>query len=745
MNLVISLERIHEAHRAGVGGKGYALAMMAQEGLVVPKAVCITTEAYNEYVDLTGIRGQILLELQRKSFDDMRWEEVWDVSLRIRHLFMNTDIPNTIKGELEDGLEAIASTSPVSVRSSAPGEDSVKTSFAGLHESYVNLKGRDRILEHIRLVWASLWSDRALLYRRELGLDLDRSAMAVVVQEMVFGDRSGIVFGKSPVDDSQAVIESVYGLNQGLVDGTIEPDRWELDRSTGEIISHLPVVRERSLEPAPEGTRVREISSALRSKAPLGRKEIREIFEISQTMERLFGAPQDVEWTFRKGALYALQSRPITSPSVSEDDQRPWYLSLQQSFQNLKSLKKKIESELIPAMEAEAKNLAQRELKGLSDHQLADEVNHRVKVHERWLEDYRRYCIPFAHGMRLFGQIYTDRVRPKDPFEFMNLLVGTAMVSTLRNQVLEDLAARIRQDQALFRSLKEHKLEACDPEFKEAFDRLIIQYGDTTWGAERFAQSAERILKLLLEMASRPPKDPPTGFKGKKRLEERFFSAFTDDEMEYAEEILDIARASYRLRDDDNTYLGKIEGQLQNALSEAKNRLKGRSDVDNPSMPPEEVVKALKGRHGILKKEAPVKEIVATNTDFRMQARQLIGQPAGPGVAVGKARIILNASDLFSVKSGEILVCDAIDPNMTFVVPLVSGIVERRGGMLIHGAIIAREYGIPCVTGVADVTSLVETGDLVTVDGHLGIIIIAKDGRQSIPSKSRDGDKETGH
>jgi pyruvate,water dikinase len=132
------------------------------------------------------------------------------------------------------------------VRSSAPGEDSSKTSFAGLHESYVNISGEEAILDNIRLVWASLWSDRALLYRQELGLDVEKSAMA----------RSGVVFGKSPVEESQAVVEAVYGLNQGLVDGTVEPDRWILNRKTGGIISHTPAIREKALSAAPEGVRV---------------------------------------------------------------------------------------------------------------------------------------------------------------------------------------------------------------------------------------------------------------------------------------------------------------------------------------------------------------------------------------------------------------------------------------------------------------------------------------------------------
>ena len=108
----------------------------------------------------------------------------------------------------------------------------------------------------------------------------------------------------------------------------------------------------------------------------------------------------------------------------------------------------------------------------------------------------------------------------------------------------------------------------------------------------------------------------------------------------------------------------------------------------------------------------------------RIRPRQLTGQPAGPGLAMGKARVVRSHADLADFAQGDILVCDAVDPNMTFVVPLAAAVVERRGGMLIHGAIIAREYGLPCVTGIPDATSLVQSGDLLTVDGYLGIVTV---------------------
>jgi pyruvate,water dikinase len=116
--------------------------------------------------------------------------------------------------------------------------------------------------------------------------------------------------------------------------------------------------------------------------------------------------------------------------------------------------------------------------------------------------------------------------------------------------------------------------------------------------------------------------------------------------------------------------------------------------------------------------------LAAVVSGDKVQARQLLGQPAGPGIAKGKARVIRKHSDLADFRHGEVLVCDAVDPNITFVVPLAAAVVERRGGMLIHGAIIAREYGLPCITGIPDATILIETGDEISVDGYLGIVTL---------------------
>jgi len=117
-------------------------------------------------------------------------------------------------------------------------------------------------------------------------------------------------------------------------------------------------------------------------------------------------------------------------------------------------------------------------------------------------------------------------------------------------------------------------------------------------------------------------------------------------------------------------------------------------------------------------------EAPASPTAEGESPRQLVGQPAAPGLATGRARPVRDSQDLGRFRAGEVLVCDAIQPTMTHLVPLASAIVERRGGMLIHGAIIARELGIPCVNGIPDAVELLKKGEVVTVDGYLGIVTV---------------------
>jgi phosphohistidine swiveling domain-containing protein len=464
-----------------------------------------------------------------------------------------------------------------------------------------------------------------------------------------------------------------------------------------------------------------KLSAEKQSAPPLLDDEVAKVFRLALTTEELFGAPQDVEWTFLKDELYILQSRPITTVAgKNKGDKRSWYFTLRRSFDNLKTLRRRVEGELIPAMEHEAKSFSQRNTAGLTDADLAQELYERKKAHDKWLQIYWDEFIPLAHGIRLFGQVYNDTVRPDDPYEFMDLLGATEMASLERNRRLEDMADMIRKDPVLGDSLRNYRFPKADHLFSRALDSFIERFGDLSCSAELCTQGRDSIIRLLLELSSRPATKERFRGKDLESLKEKYLSHFQGEKRRRMEELLDLGRASYRLRDDDNIYLGMIQNQLRLATDESKRRLTDRDNLDVETLDPLEVIKALNDPDY-------VPEIVAAtgerSTHFEIRPRQLVGQPASPGVARAHARVIAETSDLFDFKAGEILVCDAVDPNMTFVVPLAAGVVERRGGMLIHGAIIAREYGLPCVTGVPQAAALIHTGDELTVDGYLGIVI----------------------
>ena len=129
MRLTYTLSQMSGTDQNLLGGKASALARMAQEGLPVPQTICISTDAYAMFMDETGLRAQVLMEYHRKQFDQMRWEEMWDCSLRIQNMFSRTPMPITLAGSLRNEITKSFGSKPVAVRSSAVGEDSAEASF----------------------------------------------------------------------------------------------------------------------------------------------------------------------------------------------------------------------------------------------------------------------------------------------------------------------------------------------------------------------------------------------------------------------------------------------------------------------------------------------------------------------------------------------------------------------------------------------------------------------------------------
>jgi pyruvate,water dikinase len=562
--------------------------------------------------------------------------------------------------------------------------------------------------------------------------------MAVLIQEMVDADRSGVAFARDPrgVRRESALVESVPGPCSLLVDGLVDPDRWELDRRTHRIIAWLPGQRDDALQDAPL----------------LEPCDLERIMDTLLSIEQLFGWSPDMEWTGQSDALTVLQARPITTAAAAKEDQRAWFLSLRPGDARLKALRKRVTEQLIPELESAGQVFAAEQLDLLNDPQLADAIEQRSAACSKWKEIYWDDFIPFAHGVRRLATYYNDAVQAEDPYEFVGLLRDQPLVATQRNAAIGQLAGKLAANatlrSALVRLLAEFAGDFDWPAFRDAlmrnadsaedfvrgFDDLNERFFDIAYDHGRLCDQPEPMLRNLIELSqtrSRSCSDESVTGDTAAALEHRLLDTVGPERREEALEVIETARVSWRLRDDDNLLVARLESQLLRALDEAVQRLRTVGRVTGDERPNETHVKALvralrEPSSGPIKLEAcakmPAGEL--STAPSAETPRQLIGQPASPGVTTGRVRCVRGRDDLGEFRQGEVLVCDAIQPTMTHLVPLARAIVERRGGMLIHGAIIARELGIPCVNGVREAAELLKNGDMVTVDGHLGIVIV---------------------
>ena len=291
------------------------------------------------------------------------------------------------------------------------------------------------------MVWASLWSDAALLYRQELSLDPLKSRMAVLIQEMRTEDRSGVAFGRDPRTDQNehAVIEAVPGPCSGLVDGSVDPDHWLIHRAARQVVTF----RQGSGE------------GRAQNEPLLGQQDLDSLLLVLDQVEGQLGWCPDVEWTGRADRLTILQARPITSVRQDPDDKRLWYLSLRPDRQRLQQLCHRVAEQLIPELRDLGDRLAAEQLEGLNDAELADRIEARQALLDRWKRIYWDEFIPFAHGVRYLGLYYNDAVHPQDPYEFVGLLRGEDMLAAQRDRSLRALAWQVQESPALEQALRQ--------------------------------------------------------------------------------------------------------------------------------------------------------------------------------------------------------------------------------------------------------------------------------------------------
>ena len=301
-----------------VGGKAANLARLEAMGLAVPPWYAVTTDAFRRALDQAGLRDRIAARLAAVKEGD--GDEAWRrASGEIRGWIGAMPFPDSLEAEIARAHAArIPAGALVAVRSSAAGEDAAGESFAGLHDSFLFVRGEAELREAIRGVWASAWNERALAYRRAKGIAFDGIAVAVVIQEMVDARTAGVLFTANPTSGSvyEMVVSTLWGAGEGLVSAGLDADTYVVDKETLAITPQITVKSERIVfdRQAGRGVVREEVPPELRERSSLTDGEVREAVRAGLAIERSLGQPQDIEFAFdAAGRLFILQARPITT------------------------------------------------------------------------------------------------------------------------------------------------------------------------------------------------------------------------------------------------------------------------------------------------------------------------------------------------------------------------------------------------------------------------------------------------
>ncbi len=310
---VVGLAELDRTQVAVVGGKGAALGELSRiEGIRVPPGFCVTTHAFRRIVAQAPAIDDQLDRLSRLSPGDR--DAIRTLSAQVRRTLEAIAMPDDVAAAIARALARLGEPAAHAVRSSATAEDSPAASFAGQHDTYLNVVGPAAILHHVSRVWASLFSEPAVTYRLRNGLDHRKVHMAVVVQRMVFAQAAGILFTADPVTSNRKVVsvEAGFGLGEALVGGLVNADSYKV--RDGEVFAKAVATKRLAIHAAPAGgTRPRPVEAERRRQPALTDGQVVRLAQLGRRIEAHFGRPQDIEWCLVDDGVQIVQSRPITT------------------------------------------------------------------------------------------------------------------------------------------------------------------------------------------------------------------------------------------------------------------------------------------------------------------------------------------------------------------------------------------------------------------------------------------------
>lgn len=315
------------------GGKGASLGEMFNAGLPIPPGFVVTAEAFRNFITKTKIDEKIYAALEGLDVENNTLLQ--ESAKKVQGIVLSTPMPEDIKKSIIEAydylcfgdaakagekalslLKAGRDSLFVAVRSSATAEDLPTASFAGQQATFLNVKGKEALIEAVQQCWASLYTARAIYYRIKNNFEHSKVLIAVVVQKMVNSDKAGVMFSVNPMtnNEDEIVIEASYGLGEAVVSGAISPDQHIVDKKT-EDIKHTKLGRKDWMytkDKAGKNIRVNMPQDKIHSQA-LSSYEIITLAKLAKKIEQHYGKPQDLEYAIEGSNIYIVQSRPVTT------------------------------------------------------------------------------------------------------------------------------------------------------------------------------------------------------------------------------------------------------------------------------------------------------------------------------------------------------------------------------------------------------------------------------------------------
>ena len=858
-----------------LGGKGKSLASLIQNGFPVPAGFHVTTASYRAFVESMGLEQVLSVSqptLKEGLLDFIPMADAIGDAIRA------ADIPNEIADEILKAWQALED-GPLAVRSSATAEDLPDLSFAGQQDTYLNINGEVALLEAVRNCWASLWNDRAISYRYQMGIDHASTLMAIVVQRMIPADVSGVLFTANPAtgDREQCVLNASFGLGESIVSGTVTPDSYVVNRKDMTVVE--TVIGSKTTKVVANdsnGVQTIDTSFADRDASSLSDAQIRELIAMAVRVESYAdGQPQDIEWLFAGDELWLLQSRPITRlPPPPLQDVR-WDPPEPSAFLGRSQLVEHIPDPVSTLFEdlhmrqslqhfwgmnlvrrgrhdyadsqPPASFVVQTTVNGYAYRHLGEpprsgrlpERASRLKLPDSlvsllnwwrgrwqtfriwilWIPEWRWLSLPrYLRETRRWGTIEPTKATTEQlwagiralsfadarywyqggvwnafsltrgtEFSLSKLLIDETDGQLTSGQFLSGLkspafdahvalwriARHIQESDTLMplalRTSPVQLVEAlkAHPDASAPCRMLadyLRQYGHQIFNLD-FADASEGenpefVSRALHAQVLQQGYDPlanqrELARKRRESMAEALRLIPRSSHWDFRKALWQ-ARHYYPNRELAMFHMGKAWTVLRPFAKELGRRLSEAGTLtcadDVFFLTTDELgraIRALLAGDGI--GECAV--IATRRRELREARRQLTppmhvgkvpfwlkdrvpdepeasedgslsGSAVSPGQVTGPASLVLSPADFDRMKPGSILVCPATTPAWTQLFPRATGLVTDIGGILAHGSIVAREYGIPAVLGIGNATVRIRDGQMLTVDGNRGTVAI---------------------